>query len=277
VKNILKVMEEDWDARAETDVLVYINSERKHWELNEFLDQGKKEVELFTQDVVEIWGSIPKDKRMLEIGCGVGRQSRALSEMFEEVYATDISSNMITKATELNSDLKNVKFIKTSGQDLKDFRDNYFDFVYSYGVFMHVPDKRIISNYFQEIHRVLKRGGLFKIELDLHSTSNKGWYFASGFIPIPSFIFNRLPFWLARMPIWLVKIVEFLYTKVSRILSKITGVPPFVGSIATLQVMPLTKDEIAQMVQNSYLTLLNLYDGTVNGKTVSTWCLGKKE
>ena len=277
MKNILKVMEEDWDLRAKTNTLVYVNSERKHWDLNEFLAQGKKEVDLFTKDVVKIWDSVPREKRMLEIGCGIGRQSRAFSEMFEEVNAIDISSNMIAKATELNSDLKNVKFIKTNGQDLKDFQDSYFDFVYSYGVFRHIPDKRIIYNYFQEIHRVLKRGGLFKIELDLHYTSNKGWYFASGFIPIPRLIIYRLPFWLAKMPMWLVKILEFLYTKVSHILSKITGVPPFVGSIATVQAMPLTKDEIAQMVQNSQLTLLNLYDETLNEKLVSTWCLGKKE
>ena len=124
---------------------------------------------------------------------------------------------------------------------------------------------------------MLKRGGLFKTQLGQDSAPNKGWYFASGFIPIPRFIIYRLPFWLAKMPIWLVKIPEFLYTKVSHILSRITGVPPFVGSIATLQAMPLTKDEIAQMVQNSQLTLINLYDETLNEKLVSTWCLGKKE
>jgi len=277
VKNILEVMEKDWDLRAETNAPVYVDSRRKHWDLNEFLSQGKTEVDLFTKDVLKIWDSAPKDKRMLEIGCGIGRQTRRFSEMFEEVYSIDISSKMIAKATELNSDLKNVNFIKASGQDLKDFQDNYFDFVYSYGVFQHIPDKGIVYNYFQEIHRVLKRGGVFKTQLVQQSTSNKGWYFASGFIPIPSFIINCIPSWLAKMPIWLVKTLEFLYTKVSYILSKITGVPPFVGSIATFQLMPLTKDKIAQMVQDSQLTLLNLYDEALNEKLALTWCLGKKE
>lgn len=268
------MIEEDWDVRAETNDLVYINGQRKHRDLNKLFAQGKQEVELFTKDVVEIWGSVPKDKRMLEIGCGIGRQSRALSEMFEEVYATDVSSNMITKAKELNSDLKNVKFIKTNGQDLRHFPDNYFDLVYSYAVFIHIPDRQIIGDYFREIHRVLKREGLFKVN---HSTSNKGWYFASGFIPIPRFIINHLPFWLAKMPIWLVKIVGFLYAKVSDILSKVTGVLPFAGSIATIQGVSLTKDEIAEIVQNSHLTLLGLYDETLNKKVVLSWCLGKKE
>ena len=277
MKNILKVMEEDWDLRAETNGLAYLNGERKERNLNEFFAEGKKEVDLFTKDVIKIWDSVPKDKRMLEIGCGIGRHSRGFSEMFKEVYAIDISSNMITKATELNSDLNNVKFIKTNGQDLKFFQDNYFDFVYSYGVFLHIPDKRIIYNYFQEIHRVLKRGGLFKIQFDSRRTSKKGWYFASGFIPIPRFIMIHLPFWLAKMPIRLVKILEFLYTKASHILSKITGVPPFVGSIATNMVVPLTKDEVKQMIQNSHLTLLDLYGEMSNETWVTTWCLGKKE
>ncbi len=280
MKDILKVMEEDWDARAETNGLVYCDGVRKHRNLNDlnvFFAQGRKEVELFTKDVVTILGSIPKEKRVLEIGCGFGRHSRGFSKMFEEVYAIDISGNMITKATELNSDLKNVKFIKTNGQDLKDFQDNYFDFVYSYGVFHHIPDREITYNYFQEIHRVLKRGGLFKINISAHSTSKQGWHFASGFIPIPMFIILRLPFWLAKMPVWLVKILEFLYTKVSHILSKITGAPPFVGSLATDHVVPLINDQVKQMIQNSHLTLLDLYDEALNEKFVNTWCLGRKE
>lgn len=271
------MLEKDWDLRAETNGLVYLNGVGGHQDLSEFLAQGKKEVELFTKDVVEVWGSASKDKRMLEIGCGVGRHSHGFSEMFGEVYAIDISSGMIAKAVKLNSDLKNVKFIKTNGQDLKDFPDNYFDFVYSYGVFLHIPDKRIIYNYFQEIHRVLKRRGLFKIQLNSRHTSKKGWHFASGFIPIPRFIMICLPFWLAKMPIWLVKIFEFLYTKLSRILSKITGVPPFVGSLATDMVVPLTKDQVKEMIQNSHLTLLNLCDEILDEDWVNTWCLGRKE
>jgi len=277
MKNILKVMEKDWDLRAETNAPVYVDSRKKHWDLNDFIAQGKREVDLFTKDVLKIWDSAPKDKRMLEIGCGIGRQTRRFSEMFKEVYSIDISSKMISKAKELNSDLKNVNFIKTSGQDLKDFQDNYFDFVYSYGVFQHIPEKQIVYNYFREIHRVLKKEGLFKTQLVQHSTSHGGLYFASGFIPIPNFIINSAPFWLAKMPNWLVKTLEFLYTKVSDVLSKITGVPPSVGSTATFQLMPLTKDNIVQMVQDSQLTLLNLYDEALNEKLMFTWCLGKKE
>lgn len=281
MKNILKVMEEDWDLRAETNALVYANSSRKHWELNEFLAQGEKEVDLIIKDVVKVWGSVPKDKRMLEIGCGVGRQTRAFSKMFAEVYAIDVSNVMIAKAKQLNSDLKNVKFIKTNGQDFKNFSDNYFDFVYSQGTFEHISDKRVISSYFREIHRGLKIGGLFKIQLATHS-NNKGWYFASGFIPVPVFIMNYLPFWLAKMPIELVKILEFLYTKVSHILSKVSGVPPFVGSVVTAVAVPPTNAQITQMIQNSNLTILELFQeewhGEVLGrKYVVTWCLGQKK
>jgi len=279
VKNILKVMEEDWDLRAETNALVYANSSRKHWELNEFFAQGEKEVNLFIKDVVKVWGSVPKDKRMLEIGSGIGRQTRAFSKMFAEVYALDVSNVMITKAKQLNSDLKNVKFIKTNGQDLRNFPDNYFDFVYSYGTFQHISDKRVISNYFREIHRVLKIGGLFKIHLAVHS---KGWYFASGFIPIPGFIMDYLPFWLAKTPIKLVKILEFLYTKVSHILSKVSGVPPFVGSVVTAVAVPPTNAQITQMIQNSDLSILELFQEELpeegqGRKYVITWCLGQKK
>ncbi len=260
--NVLKVMEEYWDLVGKTNPISFTVGEREYKNRNEYFDGGGREVNLFMKDVVERWGLEPKGKRMLEIGCGIGGQARAFSKMFGEVYATDISNVMITKATELNSDLNNVRFIKTNGQDLKDFPDNYFDFVYSYWVFMHIPDKGVISNYFQEIHHVLKIGGLFKIQLYYRPLHRKHWSFAFGFIPIPYFIGSRLPYWILKAHYYLC-------------LGKKGHLP--VGTRTIAQMRYLTKEEVRQMVQNSHLNILDLHKEELYEKLVNTWCLGKKE
>jgi hypothetical protein len=48
----------------------------------------------------------------------------------------------------------------TSGADLAMFAADYFDFVYSYIVFQHIPDREVVLNYLREGQRVLKDGGV---------------------------------------------------------------------------------------------------------------------
>jgi hypothetical protein len=48
----------------------------------------------------------------------------------------------------------------TSGADLGIFEDAWFDFVYSYIVFQHIPSREIVLNYLREARRVLKPGGV---------------------------------------------------------------------------------------------------------------------
>ncbi len=261
IQNILKVMEEDWDLRGKTNAPFFTCSKNALWDLNEYYTQGTREVDLFIKDVVGNWGLDPKGKRMLEIGCGIGRQTRGLSRMFAEVYGIDISNAMITKAKELNGHLKNVKFIKTNGQDLKDFPDDYFDFVYSFTVFQHIPDKRIISNYFQETYRVLKIGGLFKIHLH-ERLFIPNWSFAYGFIPIPYFIFSRLPYWILKL-YYAVPLRKKGYRP--------TGIRAVWGSGS------LTRDELTQMLQDSHLTLLDLFEEESYQKSWDRWCVGQKK
>jgi hypothetical protein len=53
----------------------------------------------------------------------------------------------------------------TSGADLAIFANEYFDFVYSYIVFQHIPERAIVLNYLREAQRVLKPGGVLYCQL----------------------------------------------------------------------------------------------------------------
>ncbi len=133
-------------------------------------------------------GFQPEGKRMLDIGCGIGRMERGFSQMFGEVYGLDVSGEMIAQARELNHAFQNVKFVKGNGQDLRIFPDEYFDFVFSCLTFQHIPERQIILDYLSEIYRVLKKGGLFKVLL------RKQWAgVAFAFVPIPRLVFPYIP------------------------------------------------------------------------------------
>ena len=183
-------MEKDWDTRAREDAMHYIATRETPWNEGEFFEKGTREAYHLCGEFFQSRGFQPNGKRMLDIGCGIGRLERGFSQMFGEVWGIDVSGEMVSQAIELNQSFENIKFVKGNGQDLSSFPDEFFDFVFSHITFQHIPEKQLILNYFSEIHRVLKPDGLLKIEL------RKPWAgvaFAFGFIPIPRFIFPYIP------------------------------------------------------------------------------------
>jgi ubiquinone/menaquinone biosynthesis C-methylase UbiE len=103
--------------------------------------------------------------KVLEIGCGAGRMTRALAEVFGEVYAVDVSGEMIARAKEALADLSNVRLFQNNGADLRVLGDIQIDFAFSYIVFQHIPGREVIYSYVREVNRLLRPGGLFKFQV----------------------------------------------------------------------------------------------------------------
>lgn len=97
---------------------------------------------------------------MVEIGCGLGRMTHYFATRFRNVYALDISEEMVRRAKIYWEKLTNVTFINSSGMDLKPVTDNTVDFVFSFYVLNHVVQPNTVLNYIRETARVLKPGGL---------------------------------------------------------------------------------------------------------------------
>lgn len=101
---------------------------------------------------------------ILEIGCGLGRISRwVISNSFGQLYLTDISEVILRKAKKILKNRKNVFFERITGEGPSIFKKHKFDIVFSFGTFFHF-DIQQVYNYFTEIHRVLKSGGICIIE-----------------------------------------------------------------------------------------------------------------
>ena len=91
---------------------------------------------------------------------------RPMSRHFAEIHGVDVSDEMIALARERLLDIPNAHLHVSDGASLAQFPDETFDFVYSYAVFQHVPSREVISAYMRETHRVLKMGGLARLQFN---------------------------------------------------------------------------------------------------------------
>ena len=163
----LRRMEQDWDARARENARYYVATGRKDWSDEEFFQSGERTVaeEILTDMINICQGKQPGQMRVLEVGCGAGRVTRALAGLFGEVYGVDVSGEMIERAREALRDRPNVHLYKNNGKDLSVLPDVQFDFAFSSIVFQHIPSKEIIEGYIREVNRVLRPGALFKFQV----------------------------------------------------------------------------------------------------------------
>src|ERR671931_682236 len=111
--NVSRQMRSDWNERAREDAYYYVAFGRKG----------------------------------LEIGCGPGRLMRPMSWNFGEIHGVDVSDEMIRLAEDKLSNVPNAFPVQNDGTGLGCYKDELFDFVYSYAVFQHIPSREVVFNY----------------------------------------------------------------------------------------------------------------------------------
>lgn len=165
--SLLEKMRNEWDQRATQNARHFIATGNAEWNTEEFFNSGRLNVffEILTDLGNVCQGKSAKDMNVLEIGCGAGRMTRALSEVFGQVYAVDVSGEMIARAKEALADQSNVHLFQNSGADLQVLGDVSIDFAFSYIVFQHIPSREVIYSYAREVNRLLRPGGLFKFQV----------------------------------------------------------------------------------------------------------------
>ena len=164
----VKSMRETWNSLANKNAKHYIASGRLTWTETDFFASGEYDTAKHLDPVLMRLGFNPQGKKLLEIGCGVGRMSFSLARRFGEVNALDISPEMIRRAIEYKEEFGalNVHFCLGSGKDLAGFRADEFDCCFSYIVFQHIPNIDLIFDYVREIGRVLRPGGMFLFQVN---------------------------------------------------------------------------------------------------------------
>ena len=164
----LKKMQRDWDARARENARYYVATGSEDWTDQEFFASGERTVaeEVLTDMTNICQGKDPKQMRVLEIGCGAGRVTRALAGLFGEVHAVDVSGEMAARARQALGDFPRAHVYQNNGMDLSVVPDDKpFDFAFSGIVFQHIPSRDVIENYVREVNRLLRPGALFKFQV----------------------------------------------------------------------------------------------------------------
>ena len=158
----------DWEALAALDPLYAILSaaEAKHggWDTDAFLATGIDDVARILA-VADTLGRPAVRGASFELGCGVGRLTRALASHFARSFGVDISATMIAQARDLNVGIANCEWIVNTVDDLRQFDDGSFDLVLSHLVLQHVPTRAAILALLGELARILAPGGLLIAQL----------------------------------------------------------------------------------------------------------------
>lgn len=102
----------------------------------------------------------------LHIGSGVGRVEYHLHRRVRKCYGVDISSSMVKRARELVPQ-GNAEFVESDGASLAAWNDEFFDLIYSFFVFQHMPRTQF-NLYLVDAHLKLRPGGklVFQILVD---------------------------------------------------------------------------------------------------------------
>jgi SAM-dependent methyltransferase len=153
-------MRADWNRRAKEDANFYVAFGRRDQSEAEFANSAEVITPAILRELVRLPPAPARDRRALDIGCGPGRLMLPLADHFGEIHGIDVSDEMIKLARARLNSVPHAHLHVGSGSDLQPFENDYFDLVYSYVVFQHIPSQEIVLNYLREAQRVLKPGGI---------------------------------------------------------------------------------------------------------------------
>jgi SAM-dependent methyltransferase len=147
-----------WDARAREDAYWFVDSRGRYRapDLDAFWASGADDLDTL---LGLLGAAVAPEDRVVEIGCGIGRMTRALAARAAHVRALDVSPEMLARARTENADPENVEWILGDGESLPGVADASADAVISNVVFQHIPDPAVTLGYVREMGRVLAPGG----------------------------------------------------------------------------------------------------------------------
>ncbi len=129
---------------------------------DDVLQSGQEELEA-ARSVIGM--TIGPERRILDVGCGVGRVAFALAEQFGEVVGVDISGSLIDMARSHNQ-LSHLSFHHQTGERLEPASAAAYDTVFANEVFYYLTWPALCG-YFEDAHRLLRPGGEFVFQLNM--------------------------------------------------------------------------------------------------------------
>jgi SAM-dependent methyltransferase len=134
------------------------NDAAEHW--REFVREGKDYYrdELNNPATFKVIGDV-RGKRVLDLACGEGYNTRILATKGAKVIGVDFSERMIELARQEEARIKQgISYYVLDTSNLKELSSNYFDLV---ACFMSLQDMKNYKKAISEVSRVLRNQGRF--------------------------------------------------------------------------------------------------------------------
>jgi SAM-dependent methyltransferase len=153
-------------------VLTIKRFKNNRWDPHDFFETGRREIDAVFAYLRDQGLEVARE-RALDFGCGVGRLTLALAHRFEQVVGIDIAESMLTAARRYNCFGDRCQYVLNTTNDLSQFEEDSFDFVYSNITLQHIPPAYSV-NYVAEFFRVLRPGGLVVFQLPAGRSGGDG-------------------------------------------------------------------------------------------------------
>lgn len=242
-ERLAEAMRRDWDARAADDAMYYIDTRSETWEPEAFYASGADEAHELVEPVLARLAFDPRGKRILEIGCGMGRLFPGFDELFAEVWGIDVSPAMIERAKEA-CPVQDAKFFVGTGVDLAGIPDASVDYCFCYLVFHHLPDRSVIWRYLEEVARVLRSQGV--CQLQFRSSES-----------VAALLGRHLP------------------ARLGRAAQRLTR-HPLPGSLATWAGVTVTRRGVIDRLQGLGFAEAEIFPGGIEDRSRVFWAIAKK-
>jgi SAM-dependent methyltransferase len=158
--NRLQVQADLWNKRAREDAYFAILSDP-------LMRDPARRTEAFArsgmQTAAELAPWFFPGAQVLDLGCGIGRVALPVADEVGRIQAVDIAAEMLRLAREYLGSRRNIEFIQTNGDSLPGVAAGSVDFLWSLLCLIHV-DKASAWRYFKEFRRVLKPGGVARLQ-----------------------------------------------------------------------------------------------------------------
>jgi SAM-dependent methyltransferase len=163
----LTELQRHWDTFGKTtplwSILTDPTKQEDDWDLPDFFKTGVEEIGA-SLDHVRALGLALSPGRALDFGCGIGRLTQALCAHFRESVGVDIAPSMIALARQHNQYGPRCQYTLNQTDDLAQFPDAYFDFIYTARVLQHMQPE-YSTRYLREFLRLLAPGGVLVFQV----------------------------------------------------------------------------------------------------------------
>ena len=198
----LESLQHRWNSLAAKDALWTIlgtdEEDSFSRDTDEFFQTGRNDLELALRDL-EVRGVLPRKRLALDFGCGVGRLTQPMAELFDKVVGVDIAPSMIERAVRMNRAPDKCAYVVNAHDDLRSFESGTFDFIISRIVLQHLP-RSLAERYLREMLRLLANRGVLVIQIPSRRIRRRARYLVSSLLPGISSFLRRLRRRRPRIP-----------------------------------------------------------------------------